>query len=117
MKNNFADRCWTVVACAVASAIVGFLLNCVVFPIGYLMVHDCGRWICEHNYPMTWGSYSIVTGVTFIVLCVIALVAEGAGNASSVGPSRRSGRSHDGALETDYYDSDMEGAPGYNGFE
>lgn len=122
-KMKISDVLMIAGGCAVAAAIIGGILNCLVFPIGYIIMHDCGKWICSHSYPMTWESYAIVTGIMFVLLFIIAIIGE---NASYRKPTsirrtnqtykRRSSQTYN-SRETDYYDSDMEGAPGYNGFD
>lgn len=109
--------------CAITAAIIGGILNCIVFPIGYIIMHDCGKWICCHSYPMTWESYAIVTGIVFVVLFILLLTGENTsfGKTTSIRRTnqaykRRSSQAYN-SRETDYYDSDMEGAPGYNGFD
>ena len=109
--------------CAITSAIIGGILNCIVFPIGYIIMHDCGKWICSHSYPMTWESYAIVTGIVFVVLFILLLTGENTsyGKTTSIHRTnqtyKRSSSQTYNSRETDYYDSDMEGAPGYNGFD
>lgn len=117
MKVGFGNTLAIAFGCFVAAAIVGFILNCIVFPIGYLMMHDCGKWICEHKYPMTWGSFAIVSSIVFIILFLIALYAESSSKTYTYTPSRRRVRKYTNDRETDYYDSDMEGAPDYYGFD
>ena len=115
-RKSFGDLVAIACGCAIVSAIIGFLLNCVIFPIAYYMTHDCGKWLCGHNYPITWGSYAIVTGIVFLLLFVISYMSENQSGAR-INHSRIYYRQSEDDLETDYYDSDMEGAPGYNGFE
>lgn len=127
--------------CALFSVIIGGILNCFILPIGYMIAHDCGKWICNHSYPMTWESYAIVTGIVFVLLFLIVFISEKATegtppptrscnqtyyrrtNQTSYRRSNQtsyrssSNRTYSSSRETDYYDSDMEGAPGYNGFD
>lgn len=117
MKVRYGDILAIAFGCSIAAAIVGFILNCIVFPIGYLMMHDCGKWICEHQYPMTWASYFIVTATVFILLFIIALLSENYSKSGNCSQPRRRMRECNDDKETDYYDSDMEGAPDYYGFE
>lgn len=122
MAIKSRDMTMIVVGCAVVAAIVGGILNCFVLPIGYIITHDCGKWICDHNYPVTWGSYAIVTSVVFLFLLFIAIIGESSSNNGTT-TYRRKSKTHRrrnynySSRETDYYDSDMEGAPGYNGFD
>lgn len=123
MAIKSSDVTMIVVGCAVVAAIVGGILNCFVLPIGYIITHDCGKWICNHNYPVTWGSYAIVTGIVFLFLLFIAIIGESSNNNGTTTVSRRRSNKYRrrnynySSRETDYYDSDMEGAPGYNGFD
>lgn len=123
MAIKSSDMTMIVVGCAVVAAIVGGILNCFVLPIGYIITHDCGKWICNHNYPMTWGSYAIVTGIVFLFLLFIAIIGESSSNNGTTTSNRRRNNTYRrrnynySSSETDYYDSDMEGAPGYNGFD
>lgn len=122
MAIKSGDMTMIVVGCAIVAAIVGGILNCFVFPIGYIITHDCGKWICDHNYPVTWGSYAIVTGIVFLFLLFIAIIGESSSNNGTTTYRRKSRtyrrRNYNySSRETDYYDSDMEGAPGYNGFD
>ena len=122
MAKKSSDMTMIVVGCAVVAAIVGGILNCFVFPIGYIITHDCGKWICNHNYPVTWGSYAIVTGIVFLFLLFIAIIGENSSNNRTTTYRRkiktyRKRNYNYSSRETDYYDSDMEGAPGYNGFD
>lgn len=122
MAIKSGDMTMIVVGCAIVAAIVGGILNCFVFPIGYIITHDCGKWICDHNYPVTWGSYAIVTGIVFLFLLFIAIIGESSSNNGTTTYRRKSKtyrrRNYNySSRETDYYDSDMEGAPGYNGFD
>lgn len=73
--------------CAIFSAIIGGILNCFVLPIGYIITHDCGKWICNHSYPMTWESYAIVTGIVFIMSILIAFISEKATEGKTI-PTR-----------------------------
>ena len=71
---------------------------------------------------MTWGSYAIVTGIVFLFLLFIAIIGESSSNNGTTTYRRKSKtyrrRNYNySSRETDYYDSDMEGAPGYNGFD
>ena len=123
MAIKSGDMVMIAVGCAVVAAIVGFILNCLVFPIGYIITHDCGKWICDHNYPVTWGSYAIVTGVVFLLLILIAIIGESSSHNNTTTINRRRSNTYrrtnynHSSRETDYYDDDMEGAPGYNGFD
>ena len=123
MAIKSRDMTMIVVGCAVVAAIVGGILNCFVLPIGYIITHDCGKWICNHNYPMTWGSYAIVTGIVFLFLLFIAIIGESSSNNGTTTSNRRRNNTYRrrnynySSRENDYYDSDMEGAPGYNGFD
>ena len=109
--------------CLLFASILGGILNCIVFPIGFIIFHDCGKWICSHEYPMTWESYFIITGVLWFILSALTAVMElssGGSNNSNVSnrtyrPYSSPRRAYNGGRETDYYDSDMEGAPGYYG--
>ncbi len=116
--------------CFCIAFVLGAILNCVVFPIGFIFFHDCGKWICNHEYPMTMESFFIITGIVWGLLFVIAALCEfyfGDSNpfestsnynnsCNRITPTHRtSQRSYYSERETDYYDSDMEGAPGYYG--
>lgn len=107
--------------CLIVAAILGFVLNCIVFPIGFIFFHDCGKWFCSHEYPMTWESYFIITGVLWLVISALTAVMELSSDSSNTNSSNRTyrrsspRRTYSSGLETDYYDSDMEGAPGYYG--
>ena len=120
-KNNILEITGI---CIIIAAIVGGILNCLILPIGYIFTHDCGKFFCNHSYPMTWGAYAIVTGIVFVPLFLVAIIAENTSDGKSIPPRRsnrtyyrRNNQTHNNSKETDYYDSDMEGAPGYNGFD
>lgn len=116
MKKN--DIALIVAVSAVVAAIIGFILNCIVFPVGYIMFHSCDKWLCGHHYPVTWLGFFIISGLAFMVLLPLCIYSESSSNSTYVRRApRRSTQRRNNDLETNYYDSDMEGAPGYNGFE
>lgn len=116
-KTSKEDIIFGILGCLIISAIIGAVLNCIILPIGYIFVHDCGKWICSHNYPVTWESYFIVTSLVFVfvgILVTISSVSEN-NNTQPRYTRRRTHTYYSTGRETDYYDSDMEGAPGYYG--
>lgn len=120
MKVRIGDILAIAIGCAVPSAVIGFILNCIVFPLAYTITHDCGKWICEHHYPMTWGSFGIITGIVFVFSFVIVVYSENSNLTYTYTKPRRMTRrkrEYVDDRETDYYDSDMEGAPDYYGFD
>lgn len=119
MKNTNKEDIIIVALCLLFfAAIVGAILNCLVFPIGYIFVHECEQFLCSHHYPMTWSSFFAITILVYIVLCLIMLLAYAADDGTSTPRRTRKNKQrsyYDSGRETDYYDSDMEGAPGYFG--
>lgn len=100
----------------IPAGVLSAVLHCFVFPLVFIMTHDCGRWFCDHNYPFEWSVYWAIFGLAYLFIMIIGIVAETSEQQS--GPVRRNSGSSDsfgGGRETDYYDSDMEGSSGYYG--
>lgn len=98
------------------------VLNWLVFPIVYLIFHDCGSFICPHTFEQSWFSYIITLVASLVVFPIVFLSQNSTSvDANNTKTTRRTSayakrtthRAED--LETDYYDEDMEGAPGYYG--
>lgn len=112
MRNKYSNTISLAFVCAFLSVVIGFILNSIVLPIGYVLVHNCGRFICEHSYPITWKSYFIVTDITFILLFIIALMDEMLDNRAGIRQSHKSNYT-----ETDHHENKTNEGPGYNLFE
>lgn len=106
-------------AAAIIALGIGAILNCLVFPIAYFFFHDCGSWFCTHHYDVTWTGYFIISGSLWFLFLLIILLGESSDDGTNQRRTRnlrRDDKSTSGlGRETDFYDSDMEGAPGYYG--
>lgn len=97
----------------IVCGILALVLNVLVFPIVYLIFHDCGRFICWHMFEMSWTSFLITFCVLFVIMCLLVLLGGNTNPPRKNAQPRRQRRTY--GRETDYYDEDMEGAPGYYG--
>ncbi len=125
MKTTTVDKWLYVLVMIVICGVVALMLNWLVFPIVYLIIHDCGRFMCDHYFEFTWTSFLITTAVLFIMLSVLMYLSQKSIDNKQQSPNnhrptannKRQGGAGRRPLETDYYDEDMEGAPGYYGGE
>ncbi len=72
MTNN--KTLSTALGCISFSVAASMILNFIIFPLGFIFFHDCGKWICTHEYPMTLGAWMLIFSIVLIFssLAVIA---------------------------------------------